>query len=197
MSTHCDGKTGWPITDASACQHPDAIFCPPLEFIQHEWRGVEGDHSGLRVRTPTLHDLQLVVHDATIAALCRWWIPRYPDWCWTHCFPSHVLGGCPGHYSWGGRDTTHFNTTQVTYPNTVSTPQVRPNLTTAQMQLFLKDDKFESHFTKSVISYCKYSKWWQEHDKPVKWTNKRLVMMTKRQTYKLPNSSIKNEDIML
>ena len=114
MSTHCDGKTGWPITDASACQHPDAIFCPPLEFVQHERRGVEGDRGSLRVRTPTLHDQQLVVYDATIAALCRWWVPWYTDWCWTHCFPSHVLGGCPGHYSWGGRDTTHFNTTQVT-----------------------------------------------------------------------------------
>lgn len=99
MRAHRDGVAGRPVAHAGPREHPHPVLGPALQLVEHEGGVIELDGGRLRVAPAALHEVQLVVDDAAVAALCRRGQPRH-----SHCgrrqrLAGHVARGRAGNCS--------------------------------------------------------------------------------------------------
>lgn len=99
MRAHGDGVAGRTVAHAGPREHPDAVLGPAFQLIENEGGVIELDGGRLRVAAAALHEVQLVVHDAAVAALCRRRQPRYSHRGWGQRLAGHIARGRTGHCS--------------------------------------------------------------------------------------------------
>lgn len=99
MRAHGDGVTGRAVAHAGPREHPHAVLRPPLQLVEHEGGVVQLDGGRLRVAAAALHEVQLVVHDAAVAALGGRGEPRHAHRGRGQRLAGHVARGRAGHCS--------------------------------------------------------------------------------------------------
>lgn len=103
VSSDRDGVRRWSVANAGSCQYPDPVLCPPLQFIDNEWRCVQFHFRRLWVGTPGFDDVQLVVDDAAITPLSRWRLPGHSNRRGPLGYSTHILWRGTWHWKYPPR----------------------------------------------------------------------------------------------
>lgn len=94
------GVRGGSVPHTRPGQHPDPVLGPALELINHKRRSVQLHLRRLGVAAPGLHDVQLVVDDAAVAALRRRGLPAHTYRCGALGHSGDVLRRRPRHWKY-------------------------------------------------------------------------------------------------